>query len=368
MEQTQVNTQELIRTARKLVADDKGLLAMDESNPTCNKRFAKLGIPQTVEARRAYRELIVTTPGLGESISGAILYDETIRQLTKDKTPFVKVLTNAGIIPGIKVDTGAKDLAGHPGEKITEGLDGLRDRLAEYFQMGARFAKWRAVIAIGAGIPSRSCLEANAHALARYAALCQEAGLVPVVEPEVVMDGEHTLEQCRKVTEEVLRNVFIQLNCQRVMLEGIILKPSMVLPGLSCPPHEEVKEVAVGEQQYQVRLTDRQPDEMQDVYEVADATVNCLLRTVPAAVPGIAFLSGGQSAELASARLNAMNVRFKSRLPWALAFSFARAIQQPALEIWRGEDANVKVAQQALLHRAKCNRAARRGEYAAALE
>jgi fructose-bisphosphate aldolase, class I len=277
MEQTQVNTQELIRTARKLVADDKGLLAMDESNPTCNKRFAKLGIPQTVEARRAYRELIVTTPGLGESISGAILYDETIRQLTKDKTPFVKVLTNAGIIPGIKVDTGAKDLAGHSGEKITEGLDGLRDRLAEYFQMGARFAKWRAVIAIGAGIPSRSCLEANAHALARYAALCQEAGLVPVVEPEVVMDGEHTLEQCRKVTEEVLRNVFIQLNCQRVMLEGIILKPSMVLPGLTCPPHEEVKEVAVGEQQYQVRLTDRQPDEMQDVYEGAGQNSSAML-------------------------------------------------------------------------------------------
>ena len=351
-----------------MLAQDKGLLAMDESNPTCNKRFAKLGIAQTVEARRAYRELIITTPGLGESISGVILYDETIRQQKKDGTSFLKVLADAGIIPGIKVDTGAKDLAGHPGEKITEGLDGLRERLAEYFQMGARFAKWRAVIAIGAGIPSRSCLEANAHALARYAALCQEAGLVPVVEPEVVMDGEHTLEQCRKVTEEVLRNVFIQLNCQRVMLEGIILKPSMVLPGLSCPPHEEVKEVAVGEQQYQVRLTDRQPDEMQDVYEVADATVNCLLRTVPAAVPGIAFLSGGQSAELASARLNAMNVRFKSRLPWALAFSFARAIQQPALEIWRGEDANVKVAQQALLHRAKCNRAARRGEYAAALE
>jgi fructose-bisphosphate aldolase class I len=358
----------LINTAKAMLAQDKGLLAMDESNPTCNKRFAKLGIAQTVEARRAYRELIITTPGLGESISGVILYDETIRQQKKDGTSFLKVLADAGIIPGIKVDTGAKDLAGHPGEKITEGLDGLRERLAEYFQMGARFAKWRAVIAIGAGIPSRSCLEANAHALARYAALCQEAGLVPVVEPEVVMDGEHTLEQCRKVTEEVLRNVFIQLNCQRVMLEGIILKPSMVLPGLSCPPHEEVKEVAVGEQQYQVRLTDRQPDEMQDVYEVADATVNCLLRTVPAAVPGIAFLSGGQSAELASARLNAMNVRFKSRLPWALAFSFARAIQQPALEIWRGEDANVKVAQQALLHRAKCNRAARRGEYAAALE
>lgn len=363
-----MNTKMLIDTARKLVADDKGLLAMDESNPTCNKRFAKLDIPQTVEARRAYRELIVTTPGLGESISGAILYDETIRQQKRDGTPFAKALTDAGIIPGIKVDTGAKDLAAHPGENITEGLDGLRERLAEYFQMGARFAKWRAVIAIGENIPSRSCLEANAHTLARYAALCQEAGLVPIVEPEVLMDGAHTLEQCRKVTEETLRNVFIQLNCQRVLLEGMILKPNMVLPGLTCPPHEEVKEVGVGEQQYQVRLKDRQQDEASDVDEVADATVQCLFRTVPAAVQGIAFLSGGQSAELASARLNAMNVRFKSRLPWALAFSFARAIQQPALEIWRGQAANVKAAQQALLHRAKCNRAARRGEYSTAME
>ena len=208
---------------------------MDESNPTCNKRFAKLGIPQTEEARRAYRELIVTTPGLGECISGAILYDETIRQQTKDGTPFVKVLTDAGIIPGIKVDTGAKDLAGHPGEKITEGLDGLRDRLKEYFQMGARFAKWRAVIAVGDGIPSRGCIEANAHALARYAALCQEAGLVPIVEPEVLMDGEHTLERCREVTEEVLRTVFNQLYAQRVMLEGMILKPNMVLAGIDLP-------------------------------------------------------------------------------------------------------------------------------------
>jgi len=343
MEQFQMNTQLLIDTARARVADDKGLLAMDESNPTCNKRFAKLGIPQTEEARRAYRELIVTTPGLGESISGAILYDETIRQQTKDGTSFLKVLGDAGIIPGIKVDTGAKDLAGHPGEKITEGLDGLRDRLKEYFQMGARFAKWRAVITIGDGIPSRSGLEANAHALARYAALCQEAGLVPVVEPEVLMDGDHTLERCLKVTEEALRNVFIQLNCQRVLLEGMILKPNMVLPGLDCPDQPTVD-------------------------EAADATVQCLLRTVPAAVPGIAFLSGGQSAELASARLNAMNVRFKSRAPWALAFSFARAIQQPALEIWRGEEANVQAAQKALRHRARCNQAARRGEYNAAME
>jgi fructose-bisphosphate aldolase class I len=338
-----MNAQNLMDTARALVAGDKGLLAMDESHPTCNKRFAKLGIPQTVDARRAYREMIVTTPGLGESISGAILFDETIRQQKKNGTPFIKVLTDAGIIPGIKVDAGAKNLAGHPGEKITEGLDGLRERLAEYFQMGARFAKWRAVIAIGVGIPSRGCIEANAHALARYAALCQEAGLVPVVEPEVLMDGEHTLERCRAVTEEVLRTVFNQLNSQRVLLEGMILKPNMVLPGLTCPKQETVD-------------------------EVADATVKCLLRAVPAAVPGIAFLSGGQSAELASARLNAMNVRFKSRLPWALAFSYARAIQQPALEIWRGDEANVKAAQQALVHRAKCNRAARRGEYTAAME
>jgi fructose-bisphosphate aldolase class I len=316
---------------------------MDESHPTCNKRFAKLGIPQTVEARRAYRELIVTAPGLGEFISGAILYDETIRQQKKDGTPFIKVLTDAGIIPGIKVDTGAKDMAGHPGEKITEGLDGLRERLAEYAHLGARFAKWRAVIVIAEGIPSRGCLEANAHALARYAALCQEAGLVPVVEPEVLMEGAHTLERSFEITEEAQRNVFTQLNCQRVMLEGMILKPNMVLPGLSCPPQASVE-------------------------EVADATVRCLLRTVPAAVPGIAFLSGGQSAELASARLNAMTVRFQSRAPWALAFSFARAIQQPALEIWRGKEANTKAAQQALVHRALCNRAARRGEYNGAME
>jgi fructose-bisphosphate aldolase class I len=363
-----MNVQKLTDTAQALFAGGKGLLAMDESNPTCHKRFAKLGIPQTVEARRAYRELIVTTPGLAESISGVILYDETIRQQTPDGTPFLKILAAAGIIPGIKVDVGTTDLAAHPGEKITGGLDGLRERLAEYFQMGARFAKWRAVFVIGEGLPSRSCIDANAHALARYAALCQEAGLVPIVEPEVLMDGGHTLERCRVVTEEVLRAVFIQLNGQRVLLEGMILKPNMVLPGLTCPPHQEVQEVGVGEQQYQVRLTDRPPEEETDLEEVANLTVKCLWRTVPAAVPGVAFLSGGQSAELASARLNLMILRFKPQLPWALSFSFARAIQQPALELWRGQAANVKAAQHALLHRAQCNRAARLGEYTAAME
>ena len=338
-----MNAQKLIDTAKALVAGDKGLLAMDESIPTCNKRFGRLGIPQTEEARRAYRELIATTPGLSECISGAILCDETIRQEKMDGTPFAKAIADDGMIPGIKVDAGANDMAGHPGEKITEGLDGLRDRLAEYSQMGARFAKWRAVITVGDGIPSRGCFEANAHALARYAALCQESGLVPIVEPEVLMDGEHTLARCCEVTEEVLRTVFNRLYEQRVMLEGMILKPNMVLPGLASPKQETVD-------------------------EVADATVRCLLQAVPGAVPGIAFLSGGQSSELASARLNAMNVRFKSRLPWALAFSYARAIQQPALEIWRGEQGRALAAQEALYHRAWCNRAARRGEYEAAME
>ncbi len=338
-----MNERALIETAAALVADDKGLLAMDESISTCDKRFAAQGIAQTEEARRAYRELLVTTPGLGESISGVILFDETIRQRKNDGTPFLKVIAEAGIIPGIKVDIGAKALAGHPGEKITEGLDGLRDRLAEYFRMGARFAKWRAVLSIGDGLPSRGCVEANAQALARYAALCQEAGLVPVVEPEVLMEGKHTLGRCREVTEEVLRTVFNKLEAQGVMLEGMILKPNMVLPGSTCP-------------------------EQATVEEVADATVQCLLRAVPAAVPGIAFLSGGQSADLASARLNVMNARFNSRRPWALAFSFGRAIQQPALEIWQGKKANVMAAREALLHRVRCNRAARRGEYGAAKE
>ncbi len=333
----------LIETAQALVADDKGLLAMDESNPTCNKRFAALGIPQTEEARRSYREMIVTTPNLGECISGLILYDETIRQTKKDGTPFLKIIADAGIIPGIKVDAGAKDLAGHPGEKVTEGLDGLRERLEEYAKMGARFAKWRGVIAIGAGMPSRGCVEANAQALARYAALCQEAGLVPIVEPEVLMDGDHGIDRCFAVTEEVLRRVFDALSTQQVMLEGMILKPNMVLPGLTCPLQETVN-------------------------EVADATVKCLLHAVPAAVPGIAFLSGGQSGELASARLSVMNARFRGHLPWALAFSFARAIQQTALEVWRGQEPHVHLAQKALSYRAKCNVAARRGNYPAAME
>jgi len=341
-----MNAASLIDIARHLLADDKGLLAMDESNGTCNKRFAAAGIPQTEEARRRYRELIITTPGLGESISGAILFDETIRQAKDDGTPFVKALENAGIIPGIKVDAGAKDLAGHPGEKVAEGLDGLRERLKDYFQMGARFAKWRAVIALGEGLPSRSCIEANAHALARYAALCQEAGLVPIVEPEVLMDGDHALGVCQRATEAVLRSVFAELAVQGVVLGGMILKPNMVLPGLACAKQPT-------------------PD------EVVEATVGTLRRVVPASVPGVAFLSGGQSGELASERLNAMNSRHRSPsagAPWALTFSFARAIQQPALEIWAGDDANRAEAQHALLHRARCNRAARQGLYSPATE
>jgi len=333
-----MQTQRLIDTARALVAGDRGLLAMDESTPTCNKRFARLGIPLTEQARRAYRDMIVTTPHLGDCISGAILYDETIRQQTLGGLPFARALEDAGIIPGIKVDAGAKALAAHPDELVTEGLDGLRERLADYATMGARFAKWRAVITIGTAIPSRACIEANAHALARYAGLCQEAGLVPIVEPEVLMDGDHTLEQCAAVTQAALHAVFDQLDSQRVMLEGMLLKPNMVLPGTTCADQSSVD-------------------------DVADATLRCFLRVVPAALPGIAFLSGGQTAALASARLNAMNVRFRSRLPWALAFSFARAIQQPALEAWRGVAANVAAAQQALFHRAECNRAARRGDY-----
>ncbi|MET3177685.1 UNVERIFIED_ORG: fructose-bisphosphate aldolase class I [Variovorax guangxiensis] len=333
-----MTAQTLIDTARALVAGDKGLLAMDESNATCNKRFAALGIPQAEAARRDWRELIVTAPGLADSISGAILFDETIRQKTDAGLPFAKALADAGIIPGIKVDTGAKPLAGHPGETVTEGLDGLRERLAEYATMGARFAKWRGVIAIGDGLPTRACIRVNAHALARYAALCQEAGLVPIVEPEVLMDGDHSLARCAEVTEEVLHRTFAELRAQGVVLEGMLLKPNMVLPGLKAPVQDSVD-------------------------AVAEATVACLLRTVPAAVPGVAFLSGGQPARLASARLNEMNIRFRSRLPWALAFSFSRAVQQPALDAWKGEAANVAVAQKALVQRTRANRAARRGEY-----
>jgi len=346
MEPHGVSEAALAEVATALVADDKGLLAMDESTPTCNQRFAAAGIPQTEPMRRDYRELLITTPGLGTCINGAILYDETIRQHSRDGIAFVKILEESGIMPGIKVDLGAREMALHPGEKITEGLDGLRPRLHEYFELGARFAKWRAVIAIGDALPSRACIEANAHALARYAALCQEAGLVPIVEPEVLMDGAHSLQLCQAVTETVLRSLFEHLNTQGVVLEGMILKPNMVLPG-------------------------RQSAEQPSADEIAAATITCLLRTVPAAVPGIAFLSGGQSGALASARLNAMNARanpLHAKLPWALAFSFARAIQQPALQIWRGLDANVAAAQSALYHRANCNRAARRGEYDAIME
>ncbi|HTB99226.1 MAG TPA: class I fructose-bisphosphate aldolase, partial [Ferruginibacter sp.] len=302
MKSLQINSQQLINTANALLANDKGLLAMDESNPTCNKRFAALGIPQTEEFRRAYRQMIVTTPNLSEAISGAILYDETIRQRKKDGTPFIKAIVDAGIIPGIKVDEGAVDMANHPKEKITEGLDGLRDRLKEYAQMGLRFAKWRAVITIDDGIPSMSCIETNANMLAQYAALCQEVGLVPIVEPEVLMDGNHTLGRCYEITEKVLRIIFDNLYKQKVMFEGMLLKPNMIVPGLMCADQSTIE-------------------------EVADATVNCFLRSVPAAVPGIVFLSGGQSAQLASARLNAMHIKFKSKLPWAVTFSFSRAIQ-----------------------------------------
>jgi fructose-bisphosphate aldolase, class I len=334
---------DLSETVLRLIADDKGLLAMDESNETCNRRFAAVGIAQTLDNRRAWRELIVTTTSLNEHISGVILYDETIRQHSLVGTALVKIITDAGLVPGIKVDTGAKDMAGHPTEKLTQGLDGLRERLQAYSQMGARFAKWRAVFVIDQGMPSIACIKANANLLACYAASCQEVGLVPIVEPEVLMTGEHSLATCAAVTEEVLREVFVQLYIQSVVLDGMILKPNMVLPGQNCLKQNTVDEVAF-------------------------ATVQCLLRSVPAAVAGIAFLSGGQSEELASARLNAMNVQFKSRLPWALTFSFSRALQQPALSIWKGENAYRSQAQQAILHRAKCNHAARRGEYNGAME
>ena len=341
-----MDAQDLIQTAAQLMGAGKGLLAMDESTSTCDRRFADVGIPQTEEARRSYRELIVTTSGIGDTINGAILCDETIRQQTKGGVPFVKVLAAVGVIPGIKVDAGAKDLAARPGEKVTEGLDGLRDRLQQYSVIGARFAKWRAVITIGDDVPSRGCIDANAHALARYAALCQEARIVPIVEPEVLMDGAHTLERCREVTAETLRCVFNHLSMQNVMLEGMILKPNMILPGQTCVSQASVNEIAA-------------------------VTLKCFLEVVPAAVPGIAFLSGGQSAELATARLNAINLLVKSsvsRVPWPLVFSFARAIQQPALEIWQGKENRVAAAQEALMHRLRCNTAALQGQYSAAME
>jgi len=338
-----MKTKELAHTIKALFAADKGLLAMDESTHTIDKRFDDVGIPQTVEYHRAYRELIVTTPGLGRCLSGAILYDETIYQATKAGVLFVDVLKQAGIVPGIKVDEGTTELAGFPGEVITLGLDDLKERLAKYYQLGARFAKWRAVISINSVLPTRGCIEANMHALARYAAMCQEAGIVPIVEPEVLMDGPHNLKKCFDVTVKVQHVLFDQLFAQNVNLKYLVLKPNMILPGLSNPKPASIE-------------------------QVADATVNCLLQSVPAAVPGIAFLSGGQSAEMATAHLNAMHVKYKGKLPWALTFSFARAIQQPAMEIWKGKDENVAAAQKILYHRASLDNAARRGEYTPEME
>jgi fructose-bisphosphate aldolase class I len=337
-----MNKQALETTARAMVAPGKGLLAMDESTGTCKSRFDKAGIPCTEESRRAYRDLLVTTKGLSEFISGAILFDETIRDKTLAGVPFANHLSKVGIIPGIKVDKGAKDLAGHAGEKVTEGLDGLRERLAEYRELGARFTKWRAVITIGDGIPSRGCIDANAHALARYAALAQEADLVPIVEPEVLINGNHTIERCYEVSKHALRALYSELAGQRLYLEGTILKPSMVISGLDCPKRASVQ-------------------------QVAEYTVRCLLNTVPAAVPGVAFLSGGQTNEQATAHLNAMH-KLGRNLPWTLTFSYARALQQPALDAWRGKPANVAPAQKALYHRAKLNGAAARGAYSEAME
>ena len=337
-----MNIKQLHDTAKEMVAPSKGILAMDESNPTCNKRFQKLGIDPTEEHRRAYREMLITTAGVAEFISGAILYDETIRQTMLTGLPFVQYMVEHGIIPGIKVDTGAKDLAAHAGEKVTEGLDGLRGRLSDYSEMGARFAKWRAVITIGDGIPSSGCIQANAHALARYAALCQEAGLVPIVEPEVLIDGDHTIERCYDVTEATLRAVFNELKEQRVALEGMILKASMVISGLDCSNRA-------------------------DVQEVSEQTLRCLLNTVPGAVPGVAFLSGGQSNQEATDHLNAMN-SLKADLPWPLTFSYARALQYPAMEIWNGQQSKVPAAQKAFYHRARVNSAATRGEYTEEME
>jgi fructose-bisphosphate aldolase class I len=331
------NIRDMEGTARALVADGKGILAADESVSTLTKRFDALGIPSTEQSRRAYREMLFTAPGAAEFISGVIMYDETIRQKSSTGTPLAQVLSSQGIVPGIKVDTGAKPLAGSSGETVTEGLDGLRDRLAEYRGMGARFAKWRAVIRITDALPSRACVGANAHALARYAALCQEAGLVPIVEPEVLMDGSHTIERCEEVTSVVLHAVFGALFEQRVSLESMLLKPNMVIAGKECPRQASVQEVAT-------------------------ATLRGLRRHVPAAVPGIVFLSGGQSDRVATAHLNAMN-QLPTPRPWTLSFSYGRALQDAALEAWHGREENLKSGQQALSHRARCNGAASCGTY-----
>lgn len=333
--------QTLQQTARALVSKGRGILAADESFPTIAKRFKSINVESTETARRDYRGMLFSTPDVGRFISGVILFDETLRQSDAQGTAFVTSLNQANIIPGIKVDKGAKPLAGHDGEKVTEGLDGLRDRLAEYSQLGARFAKWRAVISISNEHPSRACIQVNAHALARYAALCQEAGIVPIVEPEVLMDGDHSIDRCEDVTQETLHAVFDQLAHQGVSLEGMLLKPNMVISGSTAKNRA-------------------------DVETVARATVRCLKRTVPAAVPGIVFLSGGQSAVEATQHLNAMNQM--GDVPWQLSFSYGRALQEPALKAWSGKPDQVKSAQTVFFHRAKCNGAARSGSYSRDLE
>jgi fructose-bisphosphate aldolase, class I len=334
--------QDLESIAATLVANGKGILAADESVATLTRRFDPLGIPSSEQSRRAYREMLFTTLGAAEFISGAILYDETIRQKSSGGKPLVQVLSRQGIIPGIKVDTGAEPLAGFPEETVTEGLDGLRERLSEYHGMGARFAKWRAVIRITDMLPSAACVSANAHALARYAALCQEQHLVPIVEPEVLMNGAHTIERCEEVTGAVLHTVFHALFEQGVTLGSMLLKPSMVIAGKDCSRQASVEEVAT-------------------------ATLRCLRRHVPAAVPGIVFLSGGQKDKLATAHLNAIN-RLPGPKPWKLSFSYGRALQDEAMAAWHGRDGNLKAGQQAFSHRARCNGAATRGEYTDQME
>lgn len=336
-----MNSQELESTAHRLMADSKGILAADESTGTITKRFATIDVDSTEENRRAYRELLFTTPEIENYISGVIMYDETINQQTQDGTPFPTLLEQKGVIPGIKVDKSTFPLANFPGEVVTDGLDGLRDRFAEYYRLGARFAKWRAVITISQNIPTPGALAVNASALARYAALSQEAGLVPIVEPEVLMDGDHSLSRTAEVTERVLNTVFEHLREQRVLLEGMLLKPNMVLPG---------------EASY----------ERASVSEVAEATLRVLRRTVPAAVPGIVFLSGGQSPEDATEHLNAMSVLGEQ--PWGLSFSYGRALQEPVLNAWCGREGTVREAQQQFRKRAELNSAARRGEYSAQME
>jgi fructose-bisphosphate aldolase class I len=331
---------ELHETARAIVADHKGILAADESSGTIKKRFDAIGVESTEENRRFYRGMLFTTPGMEEYIGGVIMYDETIRQLAEDGTPFPELLASKGVLPGIKVDTGAHDMAGFPGEKVTEGLDGLRARLEEYASLGARFAKWRAVITIGEGIPTDGCIRANAHALARYAALCQEAGLVPIVEPEVLMDADNTIEICEQATARTLHETFDELDVERVDLEGTLLKPNMVISGKGCPVQASPQ-------------------------EIAERTIECFLRHVPAAVPGIVFLSGGQSETQATENLNAMN---RIGGPWPLSFSYGRALQQGTLSTWAGDPANADAAQAIFAHRARMNSLAVAGEWSAELE